>query len=94
MATVQQDPHFCFHGSKSAVTVQRCFHLEYRNYHCKLRTLTSVGSGRTVLGSKPNFTEEPPRKRVCCTLNPSGPNVLPLMWCGRDFNFLIVLTNA
>ncbi|GBN54749.1 hypothetical protein AVEN_78909-1, partial [Araneus ventricosus] len=39
-------------------------------------------SGRRVPSSKPDFTEEPPCKRAMCTLNPSGSNVLPLMWCG------------
>ncbi|GBM62631.1 hypothetical protein AVEN_187037-1 [Araneus ventricosus] len=36
--------------------------------------------GRGVLGSKPDSTEELPRKRVWCTLNPSGPNILMLVW--------------
>ncbi|GBM08645.1 hypothetical protein AVEN_52480-1 [Araneus ventricosus] len=31
MATVQQKARFCFYGSKSIVTVQRCFHIEDRN---------------------------------------------------------------
>ncbi|GBM01976.1 hypothetical protein AVEN_269576-1 [Araneus ventricosus] len=37
---------------------------------------------RRVPGLKPNSTEEPPCKRVWYTLNPWGPNVLPLVWCG------------
>ncbi|GBM56320.1 hypothetical protein AVEN_205273-1 [Araneus ventricosus] len=32
MATVQQTARLWFHKSKSIVTVQRRFHLEYRNY--------------------------------------------------------------
>ncbi|GBN35132.1 hypothetical protein AVEN_133859-1 [Araneus ventricosus] len=36
-----------------------------------------------VPGSKPDSTEEPPCKRVWCTFNPSGPNVLPLVWCKK-----------
>ncbi|GBM99094.1 hypothetical protein AVEN_138933-1 [Araneus ventricosus] len=36
-----------------------------------------------VLGSKPDSTEEPPCKRVWCTFNPSGPKVLPLVWCKK-----------
>ncbi|GBM03599.1 hypothetical protein AVEN_229195-1 [Araneus ventricosus] len=33
-----------------------------------------------VLASEQDSTEEPSCKRVWCTLNPSGPNVLPLVW--------------
>ncbi|GBM95238.1 hypothetical protein AVEN_162464-1 [Araneus ventricosus] len=32
MATVQQKAGLCFHESKSIVTVQRLFRLEYRNF--------------------------------------------------------------
>ncbi|GBN69985.1 hypothetical protein AVEN_81805-1, partial [Araneus ventricosus] len=38
--------------------------------------------GRWVPCSKPDSTEEQLCKRACCTLNPSRPNVLPLVWCG------------
>ncbi|GBM00994.1 hypothetical protein AVEN_55507-1 [Araneus ventricosus] len=38
--------------------------------------------GRRVPCSKPDSTKEPSRKRVWCTLNPSGPNPLPPVWCG------------
>ncbi|GBN36102.1 hypothetical protein AVEN_152058-1 [Araneus ventricosus] len=38
--------------------------------------------GQRIPGAKPDWTKEPPCKRVWCTLNPSGPNVLPLVWCG------------
>ncbi|GBO30974.1 hypothetical protein AVEN_212465-1 [Araneus ventricosus] len=37
---------------------------------------------RRVPGSKPDSTEEQPCKRVWGTLNPSGPNVRPLVWYG------------
>ncbi|GBN93735.1 hypothetical protein AVEN_145381-1 [Araneus ventricosus] len=37
---------------------------------------------RRVPGSKPDSTEEPPCKRFWCTLNPSGPNTLSLVWYG------------
>ncbi|GBM71090.1 hypothetical protein AVEN_146305-1 [Araneus ventricosus] len=36
---------------------------------------------RRVPGLKPDSTEEPPCKWVWCTLNPSAPHVLPLVWC-------------
>ncbi|GBM44813.1 hypothetical protein AVEN_139643-1 [Araneus ventricosus] len=39
-------------------------------------------SGRRVQGSKPDSAQERPCKRAWCTLNPSGPNVIPLVWCG------------
>ncbi|GBM98861.1 hypothetical protein AVEN_44867-1 [Araneus ventricosus] len=38
--------------------------------------------GARVPGSKPDSIEEPPCKRVWCTLNPTRPNVLPLVWYG------------
>ncbi|GBN26531.1 hypothetical protein AVEN_40262-1 [Araneus ventricosus] len=37
---------------------------------------------RRVPGSKPDSSEGPPCKRVWCTLNPSGPNLLWLVCCG------------
>ncbi|GBN38379.1 hypothetical protein AVEN_177904-1 [Araneus ventricosus] len=40
-------------------------------------------SDRRVPGLNPDSIEEPPCKRVWCTLNPPGPNVLPLVWCGN-----------
>ncbi|GBO06198.1 hypothetical protein AVEN_35138-1 [Araneus ventricosus] len=39
-------------------------------------------SGRRGPGSKPDSTQKTPCKRVRRTLNPSGQNVLPLVWCG------------
>ncbi|GBL86381.1 hypothetical protein AVEN_164551-1 [Araneus ventricosus] len=38
--------------------------------------------GRGAPGSKLESIKEPPCKRDCCTLNLSGKNVLPLVWCG------------
>ncbi|GBO04771.1 hypothetical protein AVEN_138629-1 [Araneus ventricosus] len=35
--------------------------------------------GQRVPGSKPDSIQELPCKRVWCTINPSGPNVLPLV---------------
>ncbi|GBN15774.1 hypothetical protein AVEN_167126-1 [Araneus ventricosus] len=46
------------------------------------------------LGSKPNSTKPPPCKRVWCMLNPLGPNMLLLVWCGsleRGANSGVVL---
>ncbi|GBL85322.1 hypothetical protein AVEN_222777-1 [Araneus ventricosus] len=40
--------------------------------------------GRRVPGSKPDYTEEPPCKRVWSTLNPSGTNLLPLIRFGEE----------
>ncbi|GBO01747.1 hypothetical protein AVEN_81801-1 [Araneus ventricosus] len=37
--------------------------------------------GQRVPGWKPDYTEEPPSKRVWCTLNLPRPNVLALVWC-------------
>ncbi|GBM09914.1 hypothetical protein AVEN_2875-1 [Araneus ventricosus] len=36
---------------------------------------------RRVPGPKPESTEDPPCKWARYTLNPSGPTVLPLVWC-------------
>ncbi|GBN28263.1 hypothetical protein AVEN_235231-1 [Araneus ventricosus] len=44
----------------------------------------SRSQDRRVPGSKPDSTKEPPFKRVWCMLNPSGPNVLLLVWCGAE----------
>ncbi|GBN90722.1 hypothetical protein AVEN_36228-1 [Araneus ventricosus] len=38
--------------------------------------------GRRVSGSKPDSNEEPPCKRIRCTLNPSDPYALPSVWRG------------
>ncbi|GBM71419.1 hypothetical protein AVEN_185725-1 [Araneus ventricosus] len=40
---------------------------------CGGLVVRSRPQGRKVPGSKPDSTEEPPRKRVWCTLNPSRP---------------------
>ncbi|GBM04454.1 hypothetical protein AVEN_146907-1 [Araneus ventricosus] len=38
--------------------------------------------GQMAPGPKPDSTEESPWKLVWSTLNPPGPNVLPLVWRG------------
>ncbi|GBN90589.1 hypothetical protein AVEN_180277-1 [Araneus ventricosus] len=61
------------------------------HFPCILTGSISVGGvlvvrsrprGERIPGSKPDSTEEPQCKRVWLKLNPSGPNVLPLVWCG------------
>ncbi|GBN59524.1 hypothetical protein AVEN_48457-1 [Araneus ventricosus] len=44
-----------------------------------IRVLCHRLQGQTA--SKRDSIEEPPCDRVWSTLNPSGPNVLPLGWC-------------
>ncbi|GBN38610.1 hypothetical protein AVEN_39522-1 [Araneus ventricosus] len=49
---------------------------------CGRLVIRSRPRGRRVPDSRLDSTEEPPSKRIWCTLNPSGPNDFRLVWLG------------
>ncbi|GBM35818.1 hypothetical protein AVEN_43509-1 [Araneus ventricosus] len=96
MATVQQTTRLWFYESKSIVTVQRRFRLEYRNCRFQVRTPSSVGVSNLREQERCRMTtvseEVVERVRETCTpsllirtLNPLYPELIYHQICDSIF---------